>query len=118
VLGDIRATHRAVEKLREKSAQRVMRYSRAVGEKRSKDKQYAVRASKDAVQAAKAVAEKVTVKFQKDSKAWASGLAEKFETGKIAFLVATEVVLINCMLSDICNSFCLDFSSIMNSFNF
>ena len=85
VLSEIRATHRVVDKLRERNTQRYMRFTRLAQEKRAKEKVYAIKVTKDALVAAKTTAEKASTKFQKDTKAWATGVAERCEAGKAAF---------------------------------
>jgi len=91
VLNEIRPTHRVTDKLREKAVQRYMRFSRQAQEKRTKEKTYGSRATKDALSTVKATTDKVAVKFQKDTKAWAAGVNDKFEGGKTVFNASFEV---------------------------
>lgn len=91
MLNEIRPTHRVTDKLREKAVQRYMRHSRQAQEKRTKEKTYSSRAVKDALSSVKATTDKVAVKFQKDTKAWAAGVNDKFEGGKAVFNASFEV---------------------------
>lgn len=99
VLNEIRPTQRATDKLREKTAQRYMRHSRQAQEKRTKEKAYISRTAKDALTTVKSVTDKVSTKFQKDTKSWVAGINDKFEGGKTVFNNSFEV------------NFCLWFSS-------
>ena len=94
VLTEIRPTHRVTDKLREKSAQRYMRHSRQAQEKRTKEKVYASRTAKDALVIVKSTTDKVSVKFQKDTKLWVSGINDKYETGKNVFNSCCEVIIV------------------------
>jgi hypothetical protein len=91
VLGEIRSTHRVVDKLREKNSQRYMRYTRLAQEKRTKEKLYASKAAKDALAVSKTASDKVAMKFQKDTKTYVSALNDKFEAGKALFHSSLEV---------------------------
>lgn len=91
MLNEIRPTHRVTDKLREKAVQRYMRHSRQAQEKRTKEKTYGSRATKDALGTVKVTTDKVAVKFQKDTKAWAAGVNDKFEGGKTVFNASFEV---------------------------
>lgn len=91
VLAEIRTTQRAVDKLREKTVQRYMRHTRQAQEKRQKEKVYASKVAKDALALTKAASDKVSAKFQKDTKTWVNGLNDRCEGGKTAFNYSFEV---------------------------
>lgn len=91
VLTEIRATQRAVDKLREKAVQRYMRHTRQAQERRQKEKAYSSKVAKDALNLTKTASDKVAVKFQKDTKTWVTGLHDKCEAGKAAFNNSFEV---------------------------
>lgn len=91
VLAEIRTTQRAADKLREKTVQRYMRHTRQAQEKRQKEKVYASKVAKDALNLTKIASEKVSAKFQKDTKTWVTGLHDKCEAGKTAFNNSFEV---------------------------
>lgn len=93
VLNEIRPTQRATDKLREKTAQRYMRHSRQAQEKRTKEKAYISRTAKDALTTVKSTTDKVSAKFQKDTKSWVAGINDRFEGGKTVFNNSFEVSL-------------------------
>ncbi len=87
---------RQIEKMRERSSQRYTRHSRALQEKRAKDKTVSIKSSREALATAKTSEERSTSVFQKDVKAWNTRLVERVELGRAVFLgthtlsVATE----------------------------
>ena len=91
MLTEVRLTHRVFDKLREKNTQRYMRYTRSAQEKRAREKSYSSKTVKDALLLCKATSDKVTGKFQKDTKSWVSGLNDRIETGKGHFYSSLEV---------------------------
>jgi hypothetical protein len=91
VLGEIRTAHRTVDKLREKNVQRYLRHTRQAQDRRAREKAQAAKTAKDAVALCKAVSDKVVSKFQRDTKAWVTGLNDKFEAGKVLFQNSLEV---------------------------
>jgi hypothetical protein len=97
VLGEIRTAHRIVDKLREKNVQRYMRHTRQAQDRRAREKAQAAKTAKDAVALCKVASDKVVSKFQRDTKAWVTGLNDKFEAGKVLFQNSLEVsVLREC----------------------
>ena len=99
VLNEIRPTQRATDKLREKTAQRYMRHSRQAQEKRTKEKAYISRTAKDALTTVKSTTDKVSAKFQKDTKSWVAGINDRFEGGKTVFNNSFEVSCLSSLLN-------------------
>jgi hypothetical protein len=91
VLGEIRTAHRTVDKLREKNVQRYLRHTRQAQDRRAREKAQAAKTAKDAVALCKVASDKVVSKFQRDTKAWVTGLNDKFEAGKVLFQNSLEV---------------------------
>lgn len=77
---------RQVEKLRERFNQRYLRHTRALQDRRLRDKNLAVRSGKEAQALTRSAEDKAVSQLQRDIKAWNSAVGERIELGKAVFL--------------------------------
>jgi hypothetical protein len=83
---EFKPVQRQLDKMRERSSQRYTRHSRALQEKRAKDKTVSIKSCREALAAAKASEDRAVSVFQKDIKAWNTRLVERVELGRAVFL--------------------------------
>lgn len=77
---------RQVEKLRERFSQRYLRHTRALQDKRLRDKNLAVRNGKESQALTRSAEDKAVSQLHRDIKAWNSEVVERIELGKAVFL--------------------------------
>lgn len=77
---------RQAEKLRERFSQRYTRHSRALQDKRLRDKSLLARSVKESYSLVKTHEDKTTAQLLKDIKGWSASLGQKIELGKSVFL--------------------------------
>ena len=97
---------RQAEKLRERFSQRYTRHSRALQDKRQRDKLALGKSVKECYSAVKIHEDKTIAQLQKDIKAWSTSLGQKIDLGKSVFLgtyVEVRVLVLHCTYISKCS---------------
>lgn len=86
ILKEYKPVLRQAEKLRERFSQRYTRHTRALQDRRLRDKSLLVKTVKDNFSAVKLHEDKTIAQMQKDIKSWSNNLSQKIDLGKSVFL--------------------------------